>query len=218
MVQSCPGFATYENLNSGQVLVNGQLPVWVEAARIDPLVAAWEKYGAALQSASKRYDIPVAWLVGIMMAESKGNAKACSSCSICKESLCETAAGLSCCAFGLMQMIGPTARAYGTTPADILTNPVKAIDAACELIVDLEEKHGRDLPRIAAAYNGGIKGCGKSGTTFGWNTNGDYPMIVVKYANTFVSLKLAPAKSAGGNLAWGLAAVGLVAAVWVYRS
>lgn len=215
-MQSCPGFATYENLNSGEVLVNGQLPVFVEALRIDPLVAAWEKYGAMLQSASKTYDIPLPWLVGILMAESKGNPKACSPCSICKESLCESAGGLSCCAFGLMQMIGPTARAYGTTPADILADPATAIFAASELIVDLEEKYGRDLPRIAAAYNGGIKGCGKAGTTFGWNTNGDYPMVVVKYANTFVSLGLQPKKS--NNVAMGLALMGLAAAVWVYRS
>ena len=215
-MQSCPGFASYDNLSSGEVLVNGALPLFQEDLRVAPLLEAWQKYGAALSSASKQYDIPLPWLVGIMMAESKGNQRACSPCSICASSLCETAGGLSCCAFGLMQMIGPTARNFGTTPAEILENPLAAIEAACELILVLEDKYGHDLPRIAAAYNGGVKGCGKAGTTFGWQTNGDYPMTVVQYANTFVALGLQPVK--GNGLAWGFAIAGLVAAAVVYRS
>lgn len=124
---------------------------------------------------------------------------------------------MSCCAFGLMQFIGRTARTYGTTPDEIVNNPSKAIQAAGELLADSIERFGFDLPRIAAAYNGGpgvISRCGKAGTTFGWRTNGDYPMKVVKFANTAVAAKMTSARSSalpalilvgiGTGIAWGI--------------
>lgn len=114
-----------------------------------------------------------------------------------------------------MQFIEQTAARYGTTPTRLVENPAHAIETAAELIMDLGERVGFDLVRIAAAYNGGFGRCGKVGTTFGWYTNGDYPLNVVKYNNTFIEQKLAvPASGGAGLLA---AAAGLTAAWFVYQ-
>jgi hypothetical protein len=192
MSQGCPGFASYRDLSNGQVEVSGSIPVFTDPRRVVPLVEAWEKFGSALERAASRSGVPVAWLVGIMMAESKGNPRACSPCSICNPSICASGAGMQCCAFGLMQFISQTANVYGTTPTEIVNNPSKAVEVAGELIADLADRFGPELPKIAAAYNAGGPRCSQAGTTFGWKTNDDYPMVVVQYANTFVELGLAP--------------------------
>lgn len=214
---ACPGYASYELLQSGGVLVNGQLPKFTDERELESLQEAWEAHGTAIQGVAAKYDLPVPWLVGIMMAESRGNAHACSSCAACRSELCETGGGQQCCAFGLMQMIGPTARTYGVTPDAIMGNPAVALEAAAKLIVVLEDKYGADLVKIAAAYNGGIKNCNGQGTTFGYGTQGDYPMKVVTYANTFVGLglKASPSKALGWALA--LAGAGIAGAIYTGR-
>lgn len=124
---------------------------------------------------------------------------------------------MQCCAFGLMQFIRTTAIQYGTNPTEIVQNPAIAIAAAGDFLSDLAERLGLDLPRIAAAYNGGLgvlSKCGKEGSTFGWQTNHDYPMHVVRYSNTAVALGLRPVASRnaglvlatliGAGLAWGV--------------
>jgi len=219
MTASCPGFATYQNLPNGQVQVNGTLPVFTSSVRIDPLLVAWDKYGSAIVHASREFDVPVPWLVGIMMAESKGNARACSPCSICRSELCASGAGMRCCAFGLMQFIEPTAQSYGVTPTQLVDNPALSLLVAAELVSDLSEKVGYDLVRISAAYNGGLNSCGKAGTTFGWYTNGDYPMVVAQYANTFVNLGL-PVPGDRSSIAaafFATVGVGLAAAIYTGR-
>lgn len=151
-----------------------------------------------------------------MMAESKGSQFACSPCSLCDPSLCASGGGKQCCAFGLMQFIAPTAATYGVTPDLVMRNPSVAIDVAGQLIEHLGERVGFDLVRIAAAYNGGLSRCGKSGTTFGWFTNGDYPMTVVQYANTFVALGLKPPLMSSGAAGAFFATVGIGVAVMMY--
>ena len=95
---------------------------------------------------------------------------------------------MDCCAFGLMQFIGQTARKYGTSPDEIVNNPNKAIEVAGNLLSDMRGRFGFDLPKLAAAYNAGGPRCSKEGTTFGWKTNDDYPMQVVRYSNTAFEL------------------------------
>lgn len=116
-----------------------------------------------------------------------------------------------------MQFIAPTAEQYGVTPDLLMRSPGVAIDVAAELVVDLSERVGFDIVRIAAAYNGGFGKCGKSGTTFGWFTNGDYPMVVVQYANTFVDLGLRTPMETSGILGAFFATVGVGAAVLMYQ-
>lgn len=217
MTASCPGFATYGLLSNGQVEVSGSIPTFSESQRIDPLLTAWERFGPDIVTASGKHGIPVPWLVGIMMAESKGNPRACSPCSICRAELCATGSGMRCCAFGLMQFIEPTARHFGLTPTQMVESPALAIDAAAKLMRNLsEDVTDFDIVRIAAAYNGGFNRCGKEGTTFGWKTNGDYPMVVVKYANTFVDLNLpVPIRNSAIGTFLAVAGVGLAVAIYL---
>jgi len=194
---SCPGFASYEVRSSGIVVVNGSVPTFADgSAARNKLIEAWERFKQPVARASKFSGIPAPWLMGVMLQESGGNTRACSPCSICSSSLCESGAGMQCCAFGLMQFIGPTARQYGTTPDEIVSNPTKAIEVASELLRDSVDRFGFDLPKISAAYNAGSPRCGgKAGTTFGWVTNNDYPMKVVQYSNTAFELGMTDAPS-----------------------
>ena len=215
MTASCPGFATYNILPDGRVEVSGSIPKFTSAQRIDPLLEAWERFGPDLDAASRKHGIPVSWLVGIMMAESKGNPRACSPCSLCSSELCATGSGVQCCAFGLMQFIEPTARSFGVTPTTLMESPGIAIDVAAALMRKLSSNVGMDLVRIAATYNGGFNRCGKQGTTFGWHTNGDYPMVVVQYANAFSDLNLpTPVRSSQMGVVLALVGAGLALAIY----
>lgn len=218
MAESCPGFATYQTLSNGQVSVNGQVP-FVKSDQLAGMVdAAWAKYGSAITRVSQQSGIPVHWFVGIMMAESKGNQYACSPCSICAASLCSEGAGQRCCAFGLMQMIAPTANKFGATPTQLMQSPVQALQAAARYIQAIVDQVGSDLVRVAVAYNAGVGGlnkCGKDGTTFGWYTNGNYPMEVVQYANTFLQLA-PPAPQAVSMLGALFATTGVAIAAGIY--
>lgn len=218
MAESCPGFATYQTLSNGQVSVNGQVPFVKSDALAEMVQEAWGKHGSSIARVSAQTGIPVHWFVGIMMAESKGNQYACSPCSLCSSSLCAEGAGQRCCAFGLMQMIAPTANRYGVTPTQLMQSPTQALFAAARYIQALVDQVGTDLVRVAAAYNAGVgslKKCGKQGSTFGWYTNGDYPMEVVQYSNTFIGLRLAPVQS-NSMLGALFATVGLGIAAGIY--
>lgn len=218
MTASCPGFAQYEMRRGGVVAVGGTVPKLDKSSGdLQKLKAAWKKFQTPLTRTSKRTGIPAPWLLGVMISESGGNTRACSPCSICSPSLCEQGAGMECCAFGLMQFIGQTARSYDTTPTEIVNNPSKAIEVAGELLADFVKRFGRDLPKIAAAYNGGpgvLSKCGKEGSTFGWKTNGDYPMKVLRVSNTAFALGMTSARRSfvpalllagiGAGIAWGI--------------
>lgn len=219
MAESCPGFATYQTLSNGQVSVNGQVPFVKSESLAQVIVEAWNKHGSSITQVSAQTGIPVHWFVGIMMAESKGNQYACSPCSLCNESLCAEGAGQRCCAFGLMQMIAPTANKFGATPTQLMQSPIQALLAAAGYIDAIAEQVGDDLVRVAAAYNAGVgslKKCGKQETTFGWYTNGNYPMEVVQYANTFIGLQLAPVPQSNTMLGALFATVGLGIAAGIY--
>lgn len=203
MTTACPGFASYELDSSGRVYVNGVLPE-ASGKELQNLQDAWKRYGGLVVSAANDYGIPPAWVMGVLMAESAGNPRACSPCAACNPSFCTTAAGQTCCAFGLMQFLASTAKHYGTSAAALLENPALAIDVGANLLADLIDKFGLDLPRVAASYNSGGARCGKEGTTFGLKTEGDYPMKVVKYANSATRLR---APVAGGALTGFVVAV-----------
>jgi len=218
MTNSCPGFATYQVQSNGQVEVNGRLSTFAEGSKNEEiLLSVWDKFSGEVSAASRKYDVPVPWILGVITAESGGTVQACSPCAACSASLCESAAGKSCCAFGLMQMIGIVARDYGVTTEQLMRSPSVAIDAGTHLLSDSMERFGFDLPRIAAAYNGGpgvLSKCGKAGSTFGWQTNHDYPLKVVQYANTAVELGV-EAKGSGVGSAVLVALAGLGVAGYI---
>lgn len=218
MAVSCPGFASYEVLPSGVVTVNGRVPTFPEgSAAREKLQEAWDRFQAPVARAGRLNGIPAPWLMGIMMQESGGNVRACSPCSICRTELCEAGAGMRCCAFGLMQFIGPVARDYGTTPDEIVRDPNVAIEVAGELLRDKIERHGFDLPKIAASYNAGSPRCSKPGTTFGWVTNGDYPMKVVQYSNTAFELGMTKSASMAPAVLMAFVGVGIAWAIHTDR-
>jgi soluble lytic murein transglycosylase-like protein len=219
MAESCPGFATYQTLSNGQVLVNGQVPLVKHEQLSVAVQKAWREHGAVITRVSQQSGIPVHWFVGIMMAESKGNQYACSPCSLCNASLCAEGAGQRCCAFGLMQMIAPTANKFGATPTQLMQSTSASLTAAARYIQAIAAQVGGDLVRVAVAYNAGVGAldkCGKSGTTFGWHTNGNYPMDVVQYANTFLALRLAPPAPVTSIVGALLATVGVGIAAGIY--
>lgn len=118
-----------------------------------------------------------------------------------------------------MQMIAPTANRFGVTPTEIMQNPLQALLAAAGFIEAIVEQVGVDLVRVAAAYNAGVgslKKCGKQETTFGWYTNGNYPMEVVQYANTFIGLRLAQLPPGNSMIGALFATVGLGIAAGIY--
>ena len=204
--------------DNGIVLVNGRVPTFAEgSAARQKLVEAWDRFQHPVARASRRTGIPAPWLMGIMLQESGGNTRACSPCSICRAELCESGAGMRCCAFGLMQFIGPVAREYGTSADEIVRDPNKAIEVAADLLVDEIERHGFDLPKIAASYNAGSPRCSKAGTTFGWITNGDYPMKVVRYSNTAFELGMTKAASMMPAVLLALTGVGIGWAIYTDR-
>lgn len=218
MNTSCPGFATYEVRPSGIVSVGGHVPTFGTSSEPErKLIAAWDRFGAAVSRASRRTGVPAPWLMGVMLQESGGNPRACSPCSICRAELCEQAAGLSCCAFGLMQFIGPVARQYGTSPDELVRRPELAIEVSADLLSDLISRHGFDLPKIATSYNAGSPRCSKPGTTFGWVTNGDYPMQVVRYSNTAFELGMTKAASVMPAVMLAALGVGIGWAIYTDR-
>lgn len=218
MTASCPGFATYRMLANDQVEVNGRIPTWAEGSHQEELLLeVWNRYSGTVSAASREYDIPAPWILGIITAESAGDPQACSPCAACRAELCESALGFRCCAFGVMQMIGIVAREYGVTTEQLMSNPSVAIDAGTRLLSDLVGHVGFDLPRVSASYNGGrgvLSKCGKEGTTFGWRTNHDYPMKVVRYSNTAIALGL---KSSSVGPAVMVAAAGIGVAFAIHR-
>lgn len=219
MAESCPGFATYQTLSNGQVSVNGQVPFVRSDSLVEAVQKAWGMHGSSIARVSAETGVPVHWFVGIMMAESKGNQYACSPCSLCSSALCAEGAGQKCCAFGLMQMVAPTANRYGVTPTQIMESPTQALLAAARYIEALVVLVGNDLVRVAAAYNAGsasLNKCGKQDSTFGWYTNNDYPMEVIRYANTFIGLRLAPVPQSNSMLGALFAIAGLGIAAGIY--
>lgn len=216
---ACPGFASYRVESDGGVEVRGEFPIWDPgSAQEAKLLKAWADYGDWVAAAGKRTGVPASWLIAILVQESGGNPFACSPCSICNPSICVEGAGFRCCAFGLMQFIDSTARAYGASGPQLMGKPKLAIDIAAEFVADKMEKHGFDPVLLAAAYNAGTPRCGGSSPTFGLVANHDYPMSVVKYSNTALALELQPPPPFLGMGVMGgmLAAVGIGAAYAIH--
>jgi soluble lytic murein transglycosylase-like protein len=98
----------------------------------------WVPILQQLHKTSKKTGMDFYQLLGLIMAESRFDAKATS------------AAG----AVGLMQVMPAVAADFGVNPA-LLQNPELNADAACQLIEALRAKFGLRPKVIAAAYNSG---------------------------------------------------------------
>lgn len=100
-----------------------------ELATVQKCAAQW---GDLARKHSARTGVPVAWILGIMTAESAGNAAAVSSAG----------------AIGLMQIMPFHAKGRN------LRDPDTNIGVACDLLADMR-KRGLDLVESASCYNAG---------------------------------------------------------------
>lgn len=193
----CTGYASYKIHGNGTVEVNGQIPSFLhQRNEVQKLQRVWERHGLAAQVAAERHKIHPAWVLGILMQESGGDVAACSPCSACNIRYCEEHLGRSCCAFGVMQFTGETARAMQSSPARMLQDPVHAVERGAALLRRNLDRTGGDLVKAAALYNSGRLQCGAD-NTFGYVTNSDYPYQVIKWANTASQLNLVARSYAG---------------------
>lgn len=148
--QVCPGISPVHRYDSdGMIEVQGE--GYLSAAHSYPGQAAlisqvWNKYRSIIESASAKYDIPVPWIVALIIIESGGR---------------ETVGANSAGAVGLMQLLRSTAAAMAGRPVSDaeLVQPSVNIDLGVKFMANVAAKYGKDLPVIAASYNAGSPKC-----------------------------------------------------------
>lgn len=202
----CSGYASWETLPNMQTRVTYQgqtfIPVYTgetasEKLFIARLKEAWAKYGDMITRATEGSGFPTPWFMGILCAESLGNINACAPCG--KENGCGLSNCTQCCAFGIMQIIDDTARAYGgVTGPSLLGNPGLSFQVATKLFVSIVKRYGLHLPVVAGAYNHGCFECrlAASPNMFGNIENNGYTQRVVTFANTAIALGIGTSRSA----------------------
>lgn len=141
-------------------------------------------YDDIIQAAAGRYNVPADWIKGYIQVESSGDPTAYNP---------NDPGG----AWGLMQIIASTARAYGVSDLSTLFNPVVNIDVGAHLLHDLIVRYGRNLESVASAYN--------SGNPTAWETNPD----VAEYVRRIKA-------AIGAGLVEGGAAVVVGVMVWLF--
>lgn len=205
--------ASYTIHGSGLVEVNGAYPVRAGEANRQDVLRVWDKYGSAVSGAARRFGIPKEWVFGILMQESiRGTAK-CSPCAACGPKHCETHLGMSCCAFGVMQFTAETARRMGASVDEILRDDTYAIMLGAELLKARLDMYGGDFVKAAAAYNAGGARCGSGDSVFGFATNKDYVIDVVRWSNTAIQMRL---PATGSAVTFVIVAASVAAAGAIY--
>jgi soluble lytic murein transglycosylase-like protein len=96
----------------------------------------------SIQTSANRYGVPVSWVQAVISVESNWNPNAYNA---------NDPGG----ARGLMQIIEPTARAYGVTDLSTLFDPTVNIDVGTHLLGDLRQRYGDDFQAVYSAYNSG---------------------------------------------------------------
>ena len=183
----------------------------------------WAKWGPYLQQGATKSNVPAAWLVGILYAESGGKTGSTAACSaalcpaIWKAGGCASQGGSnSVCAGGLMGFIASTAQMYGRTidwyMQDDDHEGQMIVDAADLLVQKIRAAKGCVLCAIKS-YNGGSAckdtGLAKGPGIVGMYGQADYVEKILRVANTFVALQLpgAPAVSGSAGMSSGQGAV-----------
>jgi len=104
--------------------------------------SAVEQWNPIVNQAAADWGVPVEWIKAVIQVESGGNPDAFN----------RSDPGGS---RGLMQISGPTARAYGVEDLDTLFDPVLNIAVGTHLLSDLRRSYGDDFRRVYSAYNSG---------------------------------------------------------------
>lgn len=131
------------------------------------MIAVDTGYAALIRTASRKWSVPEGWFYGIITVESSWREDALSGTGD----------------FGLMQINGSIADAYGVDYADLF-DPAVNIDTGGRLLNELIGRFGLNLDSVLSAYN--------SGGANNWRTN---PVV----ANYVSKVKAAiPSDFAGG--------------------
>lgn len=99
-------------------------------------------FDSIIESAASFWDVPESWIRAVIQVESSWNPNAYNP---------NDPGG----ARGLMQITGPTARAYGVTDLSTLFDPAVNIGVGTQLLADLRRSYGDNFQRVYSAYNSG---------------------------------------------------------------
>jgi hypothetical protein len=214
----------YRTWEDGRVELQGAgFPMYSNASIRERIAKIWADYGSTITKAGEKYQLPPAWIVGIIYIESGGNPKAAAACepkwcpALWKQGACEAQGGSEkYCAGGLMAFISNTAGIFGKTIDYYVEHPHEMIMDATHLIAvggpsgrtfrGGVHGNGGDMLSVAKWYNGGSR-CAGGGIT-GHGGQADYVSKFVKSVNAFVDMGLAPAPSIA-SMGPGLAVAGL---------
>lgn len=194
----------YRMFEDGRVEVQGLgFPTYTQQVILDKVEKIWTEYGSTITDAASKWEIPPAWLVGIIYIESGGKPSVASPCNeeVCpalwRRGLCSVQGGPEkYCAGGLMQFISATSAQFGKTMTYFIEHPHEMIHAGAELIAvgGPNRKNygggirgrGGDVLSVVKMYNGGSP-CGGGGIT-GHGGQADYVSKFVKTVNAFVAM------------------------------
>ena len=163
----------WRTLSNGQLEVNGRVPLLSGEARSIFRAQVLERWGELASRHAAAAGVAVAWVLGMIWAESGGNPNARSPDG----------------GFGLMQL---TSRAAldGHTGAEVLADPSLNIELGSRLIARL--MHPSDsLVEVASEYNAGATASGRphaGGEPWGYRETPGHIARVVAASNTAIAL------------------------------
>jgi soluble lytic murein transglycosylase-like protein len=141
-----------------------------------------------ISASAAKWNVPPEWIYAVIETESGWDPNAYN-------------AGDPDGARGLMQIIGPTARALGISDLNSLFDPATNIDLGTKLLGLLRTRYGDDFQRVYSAYN--------SGNPDLWQTS---TQVAAHVANALANL----AKWSGNSGNAGLLVVLALAVFWLY--
>lgn len=203
---SNPCGVAYRWLDDGRFEVAGLgFPSYpIDGAEAALITKVWYEWSPYLVKGSQQSQIPVAWIIAVLCAESGGRLNSRSACTqkLCpalwKKGLCEQQGGPNkFCAGGLMGFTQQAAAMYGRDVDWYFTNHdtegQQIIDGADLIVRKIAAFKGEVLSGLKN-YNGG-KPCADTGLAPGpgilnmWGQGG-YVEKIVRLSNTFVELVL----------------------------
>jgi hypothetical protein len=220
-VENPCGGRRWETHDDFMIEVEGRgFPMYTEAdgANWDYMIQTWDNWGPIMRSASKKWNIPVSWILAFATMETgawSGNPE--------RQRTIRSPVG----ATGIMQVMPAVARGYGSSEA-AMEIPEENIDLGAQIM----SEHGArsdtnwQLPIIASKYNAGpARKCDTTGKWSNpWNLYAahDYPGKVIKWNNAAIDLlgvNNGGAVTAGAAVALGggLAFLGVVAAIYIAK-
>jgi hypothetical protein len=186
--------ARWRYLDDGKIEVEGM------GTPTRPWRPAVNKWTALLNTYADRYGLPRPWVAAIARGEGYSDPKACSpckSCSLekrgacCHQHLLHPKGCTDCCAYGLMQLIRPTAVSQAKVlglPSDFdIWDPETNIALGVSYLRGQVDQY-KDFVHAATAYNAGsIKCTSTTASYWGVLTDGSaYPLLAIQDCNAAI--------------------------------